>query len=129
MKAKAFKRERKRWRKHYGWWVHHLGLGDWEIKRLYYDKPFKKQRKGRFTIADCTVDWEYKLATIRANLALLRGRSDTEVEKIVVHELMHVKLNEMRHYGASDGIYHEERTATELTSAFIWVRDGAKEGT
>jgi predicted SprT family Zn-dependent metalloprotease len=41
------------------------------------------------------------------------------IEKIVVHELMHVFLNEMR----EKGIDHEERVATMLSQAFLWVKE------
>lgn len=49
--------------------------------------------------------------------------SDEEIEYVVVHELMHVFLNEMREQGQQ----HEERVATLLAKAFLWVRDQTRE--
>ena len=49
--------------------------------------------------------------------------SKKEIEKVVVHELMHVFLNETR----EEGIDHEERVATQLQKAFFWIRNGIME--
>jgi predicted SprT family Zn-dependent metalloprotease len=44
--------------------------------------------------------------------------SDQEIEKLVVHELMHTFLSEMREEGKD----HEERVASMLQRAFTWVK-------
>jgi hypothetical protein len=126
VKQKAVDKQAARIRSVYQWWKSHLGLEDWDIAIFYYDRPWKKagakRSKTHGVIADATVDWEYKRATLRFNVKETKGMADRKLEHIVVHELMHVKLNEMRHFGANDGMYHEERTATELGNAFLWVR-------
>ncbi len=126
MKQKRIDNEVKRVSVHYQWWKKHLGLEDWHIEVIYFDKPFSKppkgQRKQNAIYADATCDWQYKRARIRVNLQQIRHMSDQQIEATIVHELMHVRLNEMHNWTADDGTYHEERVATELASAFIWTR-------
>jgi hypothetical protein len=52
--------------------------------------------------------------------------SDEDLERCVVHELVHVFLNEARENG-EDWLDHEERVASTLAQAFIWLRDHARE--
>jgi len=49
--------------------------------------------------------------------------SEDEIEATVVHELMHIFLNEMQ--SDSVDVNHEERVASTLQKAFMLVR-GAK---
>lgn len=65
---------------------------------------------GKKTLGDCSADWQYQTYTIRINAADAAELSDTELEKLIIHELLHVVLNEMR----EDDISHEERVVTNL---------------
>lgn len=64
--------------------------------------------------ATCTASWEYRQAQITFNMPLLAAKKEEEIEEIIVHEMVHVLVNEMR----EKGIKHEERVVTELTWAF-----------
>ena len=68
---------------------------------------------------ECHTDWRYQETHVLLSMNKLRQFRKKTIEKVIVHELMHVFLNEMR----EEGIEHEERVATNLQKAFLWVRD------
>lgn len=96
------------------YWARVLGLGDWDIDF----KLAKRDREDELTAGEANVQWQYQQATITFYSKVLKGLDADAIEKIVVHELMHVFLNEMR----EEGIDHEERVATMLSKAFLWVK-------
>ena len=113
-------------------WTRPLGLGWWTITHEY------ERDSGRFesdtdassasVLASCKADWRYLKATITWNMRHLQDTSDDYLEKAFVHELMHVMLHELSvddsHHNAS-----EERVASTLANAFVWVRaEGNGEG-
>ena len=51
-------------------------------------------------------------------------QTDDELEWAFVHELAHVFLNEMRQ--EDDAAAHEERCASQLADAFIWLRESVE---
>ena len=56
--------------------------------------------------------------------------TDAELEKVFVHECMHLLLHETRAGTVCDcpwDIRHEERVATTLQKAFQWIWDAAYE--
>jgi hypothetical protein len=111
------KRIKKLLRKYIAWWVHWTGLGYWDIGVTFEDMC--EENLDRCGISH--VNWEYLTANLTFYIKPLRRVSPATIELAVVHELMHVLLNEMR----ENGIDHEERCATQLQKAFVWVK-GAK---
>ena len=69
--------------------------------------------------ARTSVKWPYLIATVAFNMPALAELSLGEVEELLLHEHVHILVAEMR----EDGIDHEERVVTTLTSAFLWTRD------
>jgi hypothetical protein len=61
--------------------------------------------------ADCNCNWKYLEATIRFSELELKFRTKEEIKKIVLHEMIHIVVNEMR----EEGIDHEERVVSHLT--------------
>jgi hypothetical protein len=98
------------------WWIHYLGLGFWEV-HLLFSNVIREDRWGFTTHADTSVDWKYLKFTVTFYLKTLTNLTKDDLENMVVHELMHVFLNEMR----ESGIDHEERVASSLQKAFSWV--------
>lgn len=124
MKRKAYKRQRTRIRRCFDEWITKLGLRWWEIEIRYYDRQrfFRKASgAGRNIAMRVWADWRYATATIAVNVPSLAKMDDDQLERAVVHELLHILVNEMR----EDDPYvkHEERTVTTLTKAVMWVRD------
>ena len=121
---KDFKRIRKAMQRYFDHWLKWMGLKWWETEIDYYFKtPKHMRRKNRRNIAArTTVDWCYMLATVEINVPALVGMDDRSLEELVIHELGHVLVNEMREKGQE----HEERVVTCLTKAFGWVADAGR---
>lgn len=126
MTDKQLKRQKKRVLKHLRHWKVMLGLGVWRIDTEWYDGRLPETRGGddrNIVLADMHVSWEYLKATMRVNVEAVAALSDERLEEVIIHELLHAVINEMRNYSADDGIYHEERVVSTLTSVIGWVRD------
>lgn len=103
------------------WWVKWLGLGYWDISFQFGEgKPEGKYSE--YLVGLSEPIWQYQTATITFYPKNMKHMTADEIEKLVVHELMHVFLNEMR----EEGIDHEERVATMLSKAFIWTREAVR---
>ena len=105
-------------RKKLRWWVKWTGLGYWRIFTRW-EEVIKLDHGGYDTAALCECDWKYQEATITFSLENIRAMNKSAMERTIVHELAHIFLNEMR----EEGIDHEERVATHLQKAFMWIRD------
>jgi hypothetical protein len=107
-------------------WVKPIGLGWWDIEGHYHrdDYPYPGEEAGRTSLAICRPNWSYMEADILFNMPALNGKSDKDLEHIVVHELMHIFLNEMH----ESGVEHEERVATTLENAFLWLQRAFRDG-
>ncbi len=114
-KIKEYARER------FSWWVRWLGLGygDISLEFVEYISDAGSSYIDTDVAGECHTDWRYQETHIYFAMNRLRKLSKKMIEKVVVHELMHVFLNEMR----EEGIDHEERVATSLQKAFLWIRD------
>lgn len=100
-------------------WKLRLGLNLWDIDSEFYRGPFEREGEW-FTGAMAVVRWEYMDATLMFDLVSVTDLSDADVEKMVVHELMHVILKELQHT-TDDFMKHEERVATMLAQAFVFL--------
>lgn len=108
-------------KKTFDWWLTQLGLKWWKVTILYIDDiDTIHSHFSEDVVMKCWADWRYMTATIEVNLLKLRTlESKQEIESVIVHELCHILVNEMR----EDGIDHEERVVTTLQKAFMWIRD------
>ena len=119
-------------------WVAVLGLGAWDITNTF-DRVGLKTDAGDLNdnlrcMAKTAVRWPYLNANIMWNLPQLGDLEDDKLEQIVVHELCHILVHEMREWApeiieadrSAIGMKHEERVTTNLTNAFIWVRNAAR---
>jgi hypothetical protein len=116
------KKIKKHARKIFEWWSLWLGLNYGSVDLKFVE--FIKEASGPDVSGTCDTDWRYQETIVTLALHKLRELNKYQIERVIVHELMHVFLNEMR----EDDIDHEERVATNLQKAFIWVRDAAKDG-
>lgn len=111
-------------------WVSAIGLGWWDIELAYARDDYEPTPNTKDTsIAQCKADWRYGHATITWNMPELPALSDEKLERCFVHELMHCFLSEARWRDGedNDSLDHEERVATTLQKAFVWLRDGVLE--
>jgi predicted SprT family Zn-dependent metalloprotease len=97
-------------------WQMSLGLASWRIDQYHHkDSSYFQSDNDFVTRAEVFADWRYLKANIHFNLCEMKHLPVDEIERIVVHELCHILVNEMR----SSGIDHEERVVTGLTDAFM----------
>lgn len=110
-------------------WVRPLGLAWWDIAYEYarddYEAPPNASSPDA-SLAKCAANWRYGHACITWNMPRVREIQDVELERCFVHELMHIFLSETRENG-EDWLDHEERVASTLTKAFLWLRDSLTE--
>lgn len=113
-------------------WVKPIGLGWWRIDICWErDDPPLSQATPHFrTLMSCRAEWKYLLAEITVYLAAIRDLDDERLEYAFVHELMHIFLAEMRVTSEDEAEHqrdHEERVATTLAQALLWLRDSVRE--
>lgn len=112
-------------------WIPRLGLAWWDLEIVYYDDPqeiinrFRIIESGEMVPATVIAQWMYADAKICINLPAFEHIEDEDIERVVVHELCHILVNEMR----EPELHHEERVVTQLTKAFFWVADAARSET
>lgn len=126
MAVNAHDAEVKRIRRIFRQWRERLFLHDWEVRLDYVDGEFVSPDGAASGEANatCAADWKYRHALITFNTRKTRDLSDETLTKTIIHEAMHVHLNEMRHFDTG-GLPHEERVASTLAQAFLWTfRDG-----
>lgn len=106
-------------------WIPRLGLAWHDIEICYYDDPqeiinrFRIIDTGEMVPATVTAQWMYADAKISINLPAFEYIEPDNIERVAVHELVHILVNEMR----EGEIHHEERVVTGLTKAFFWVEN------
>jgi len=101
-------------------WTYLLGLRWWDISLTFSkEKSYFYKDDGSRILAKTWSDWRYMKATILINYREIKLLDPEEIEKIIIHELCHVLVNEMR----EGDISHEERVVTTLTKAFLWTKN------
>lgn len=110
-------------------WIPRLGLAWHDIEIVYYDDPqeiinhFRIIETGEMVPATVTAQWMYADAKININLPVFEHIETDNIERVIVHELCHILVNEMR----EGELHHEERVVTGLTKAFFWVEKFTQE--
>lgn len=123
MNDREYRQQKRRIRRLIRRWENALGLRWWRISHVYYREGLQEASKeGASTLAQCTAQWEYRLATVRWSMPDVKEVADDELDEAFVHEMMHVFVSEMRE-GADHDIQgvHEEAVCTLLARAFVWT--------
>lgn len=118
MDDREFNKQRRRIRALIRKWVKPLGLGWWTVNFEFSREPIASNNAGESVAANCHALWPYKTALIKFYMPDLSDLSDEDLERVFVHELMHIFLAEAR----EDDLHHEERVASDLANAFLWIR-------
>ena len=108
-------------------WTYRLGLRWWDVTLNLFDDPQEiikhfQTSENNIVVATTWADWRYTTCTIGVNLPEMKKMIKYDAEKVIIHELCHALVCEMR----EDGIDHEERVVTMLTNAFVWTKDDCK---
>jgi hypothetical protein len=122
---RSYRRNKARINKLFKKWVHVLGLGFWSVDVTFWREPVPGGEGGLYVQADCVARWEYRRAFVRIDVPASDSLDDVSLEKVIIHELVHALVNEMR----EKGIKHEESVVTGLTQAIWWTyKDGITTG-
>lgn len=74
-------------------WQKRLGLGHWEIRHVFIDSFDDDQSNDDYkTTAITETRWQYLQAKIKWFLPSAARHDDAELERVLVHELVHVML-------------------------------------
>lgn len=96
-------------------WKYLLFLNTWKIDSDIRD--YINGKEGYQTIATCDADWRYFEATVHFSHMKMKDMEEIEIEKIIIHELLHAVVNEMEY----NGMEHEERVVSHLSMIMSWM--------
>lgn len=99
-------------------WKDNLGLGWWNITWVWEREHDDEDTKNSHTAGRCQTQWEYKNAVVTFYLPSVAELDAHGLERIFVHECMHILVSPMAKKGADE---KEELTATMLADAFLWT--------
>lgn len=115
-------------------WLPLMGCSWDKVHLQWSDHLFSVDQDGHVPecAAFCHADWRYMEATITFSCARLWDHfkedgtpEDPEyIEEIVIHEIGHILLNEMRAYDEDrhpETVGHEERVVTRMARAFAYT--------
>lgn len=113
--------------KHIDKWVDILGLYGWRITCHWYRGAIPDYPESTAIAQD--IQWEYLHGRMRFDLTKMEDlEADPRYfERVVLHELLHFVVNEMRDCTDNEGnfhIKHEERVVQTLTLAFMRLKEG-----
>ena len=125
MTDKEFRRVNRVIKRSINKWLITMGFRRWTVTHTLY----RELKEGEpDCTASCDAQWEYQNMWLKFYGPKCGSLAEKELEEVVVHELMHGLVNQMREW-ASDKMHHEEHVVTQLTQAIMWARwDGVQEG-
>lgn len=101
-------------------WKVELFLGMWKISFNLRDWLTNEHGDETQTAARCTSTWNYFEADLEFNYMILKDKPDEYIERIVLHELLHIVVHELMVTGEID---HEERVVSHLTMILARMGD------
>lgn len=107
--------------KYHDEWKNLLALSWWKHEIAFFDHMTNVD--GTSPLAECTVNWQYQEYTININEYDLCKQDNVALKRIILHELLHVVVAEMR----EGDLKHEERVVTLLQNSIIYMLDQRKE--
>jgi len=102
-------------------WRRILWITQWKIDVTYFREPPADMDGPGAQCAhmDIVPRWEYMTAAIRVNMPQVMHLDLDDLERTVMHELLHCVVCEMRHWTPTRR-EHEERVVSHLTKA-MWA--------
>jgi hypothetical protein len=122
---REYARARRRVERIFHRWRADLGLRWWSVRLEFERERHPRDSTETCVLGETTANWKYMNARIVFFLPEIAAMDDADLERSVVHELVHVLVNEMTERDEDDA--HQERVVTTLTDAFIWTR-GSRAG-
>jgi len=103
-------------------WIPRLGLDRWDIDITWQESRHPEDTDSS-TLMDTTALWEYMTATIRVFLPPCIALEDDDLEKAVVHELVHCLVSPMEQVVPDEHSKECEFTVELLTRLMLKISD------
>lgn len=103
-------------------WIYVLGLDSWRMVRRDYHRG--RADGSRDCCADVDIDWKYRQGVVTFHMYKMwdHVEDDKEIEYVVVHELCHFLVNQMRPADADKGSTpNEEDVVTAMARGYVWT--------
>lgn len=128
MNDAKYKRTKKRLTKLVAKWKRRLRLEQWAIRTIFCRHSLAKSAGvSKSAVANCVADWRYLEAAVSFDMPSLAEMNREDLEQVVLHELVHVLVSEMREWQADNtstegAMDHEERVVTHITNVLWGMR-------
>ncbi len=124
MKDKEWNQKKNKIAKILRTWIKDFGLRWYNIDIEYKAGDAPERGNEYKCVAQVTSKWMYRDATITIWLEELPYHDEERLERLLVHELCHILVEQMR---PEEGVTDNEECVVEgLARAFMWVREGNK---
>ena len=117
-------------------WILPVGLAAWKLNCVYVRNDFMMDgQPAPEALATASTKSEYMLATLSWNMPVVAEHDDRELERIFLHEVSHILVNEMRPSRndtpldkvlTGEDAWHEERVCTMIGNALLWTRESVE---
>lgn len=111
-------------------WKFALFLGNWALITDHFREGDGKTdaATGKTPAASCSADWRYMHVKLSCNCFEFADMPAHEVERIVIHELLHAVVHEMREWSENDDscLPHEERVVSHLTAVIDYLANAPR---
>lgn len=104
-------------------WIKDFGLRWYQIDIIYKMGDAPERGDGYIAAMNVVSRWQYRTATVTVFIEEV-PENDYKLERMVVHELIHIFLNPMR--GSDWDNEKEEYVVESLVNAFLFVEEGAR---
>ena len=136
MNDAEFEQQSKRIQTLWDRWIVPIGLAAWKLNCVYVRNDFTHDgQPAPNTLALASTQSEYMLSTLSWNMPVVAEHDDRELERIFLHEMCHILVNEMRPSRkqseenqalAGEDSWHEERVCTMIGNALLWTREAVE---
>lgn len=103
-------------------WVPRCWLNSWNIKIIDHWNGLPTPKSDYLIYGRCDADWRYANAVLDFDIPACSTLSDFQLERVVIHELIHAVVNEMR----EKDLDHEERVVSHLENIIEYAYRGKK---
>lgn len=105
-------------------WTWALALDTWKIDVRFEREPGPSDAHGWHECMQVNLQWAYQEATISVFVPSLEGLSDQDVERMFLHECMHILTGELAPANPSTAFReHFEHVATMLSLVMMRTQD------
>lgn len=105
-------------------WFKAAGFSWWRVNITYHREV--KDDAEYSAVADTTTHWEYRQAYINFYVPQFEGKTDEEVERVVVHELSHILIASTSNFSTDEDRQMTEYATECVTQALLYSHSHVK---